>query len=117
MNKIDVHFTRFTKGDNWTEGDVGPYHFHAKLFDQGSTYGINFGRVSKLSVYTDDASKTGNYGFDHMIVNYDRGWDIKVPRTKGVRAHFNALMKFLESAPPLFEDELVWVASKVIENV
>jgi len=117
VNKIDVHFTRFTKGDNWTEGRVGPYHFHAKLFDEGSTYGINNGRVSKLSIYTQEAIDTGHLGFEFMIIHYERGWDIKVPRTKGVRAHFNALMKFLESAPPLFEDELVWVARRVIENV
>ena len=116
MTKINLYFTEFDRGKNWVKGAVGEYYFIAKLFDEGSTYGIKGGRVSKLSVYDNRAGITGNFGFLYMIINYDRGWDIRVPRTKGMRAHFNALMKFLEAAPPLFEDELAWTAERVLNE-
>lgn len=41
--------------------------WHAKVFDEGSVFGIKSGRISKLS------ARIGNA----WILNYDRGWDIK----------------------------------------
>jgi len=42
-------------------------HYYVKNFSEGSEYGINGGRISKLSIKID-----GKY-----VANYDRGWDIK----------------------------------------
>lgn len=39
----------------------------AKVFDEGSIFGIKNGRISKLSARINDK----------WIFNYDRGWDIK----------------------------------------
>ena len=41
--------------------------FWAKVYDEGSEYGINGGRISKLEIEID--RKT--------VVNYDREWDIE----------------------------------------
>lgn len=64
-----------TKADpassNWVEGHITrspKYTFEAKVFDVGSEYGIDRGRVSKLNVYHKGT----------MIIEYDRGsWDRK----------------------------------------
>lgn len=42
-------------------------HFWVKAYDKGSEYGINEGRISKLTIKIDG----------EMVVNYDRGWDIE----------------------------------------
>ena len=39
----------------------------AKVYDEGSEYGINEGRISKLEVRQDNK----------LLLNYDRGWDIE----------------------------------------
>lgn len=69
---------------------AGEYTFSAKLFDRGSMYGINDGRVSKLWI---GKGKT-------TAAHYDRGWDIKPG--KEYKEVFDAVMKFLESAPKRF---------------
>lgn len=59
----------------WKEGTIGipkEYgggiaHFWAKVFEEGSVYGINGGRISKLTIKIDGQT----------VVNYDRGWDIE----------------------------------------
>ena len=55
----------------WHEGALKVYgtnyRYWAKVYDEGSEYGIDGGRVSKLMI------KEG----DKIVVNYDRGWDIK----------------------------------------
>ena len=60
----------------WKEGTIGiPVkggktkiaHYWAKVYDEGSEYGINEGRISKLLITI--GGKT--------VANYDRGWDIK----------------------------------------
>ena len=49
----------------------------AKVYDEPSVYGINEGRVSKLSIgKTDTRDPTRNF-FDQMDYNYDRGLDFK----------------------------------------
>ena len=56
---------------NWKEAIVEykkkNYRVTYKQFDEGSDFGINGGRISKLSI--NDGNKT--------IVNYDREWDIE----------------------------------------
>jgi NDP-sugar pyrophosphorylase family protein len=103
MVNMIVKFTEFTNGTNWVSGIVngGEYHFSAKLFDEGSDYGIMQngyeGRVSKLFIATGDSYM--NLGFEGCICNYDRGWDI-LPRDIHV---FEAIMDKLESSPKRFE--------------
>lgn len=60
----------------WHEGTIGiPQkdgsskiaHYWVKAFEEGSEWGINGGKISKLSIKLDGK----------CVVNYDRGWDIK----------------------------------------
>ena len=60
----------------WKEGTIGiPVkggktkiaHYWAKVYDEGSEYGINEGRISKLRITIDGET----------VVNYDRGWDVQ----------------------------------------
>jgi hypothetical protein len=58
---------------NWITGTADfdgerQLEFHAKVFDEGGEYGINGGRISKLTI------KLGKT----YLANYDRGWDIEV---------------------------------------
>lgn len=52
--------------NNWVDFEYGQYAGQAKIFDEGSSYGIAGGRISKLTVHT----KTGD-----CVFNYDRGYD------------------------------------------
>ena len=62
----------------WHEGTIGiPLsakgqetkiaHYWVKAYDEGSEYGINGGRISKLRITIDGQT----------VVCYDRGWDIE----------------------------------------
>ncbi len=56
----------------WVEGreemGVGlDIHFYAKVFEEGSEYGIDGGKISKLEI------RLGN----EILCNYDRGWDVE----------------------------------------
>ena len=51
----------------WYKGYVDGYHYQAKVYDEGSIYGINEGRISKLWMSRDGRT----------VVSYDRGWDIR----------------------------------------
>ena len=51
----------------WTNGTINGFDYAVKHFQEGSRFGINNGRISKLCIGKD--GKT--YG------NYDRGWDIR----------------------------------------
>ena len=55
----------------WKEGSLKVYnsvfHYWLKVYDEGSQYGIDGGKVSKLML------KRGG----KTVANYDRGWDIK----------------------------------------
>ena len=53
------------------------FRYWVKQFDEGSEFGINGGRVSKLTIKNENTGKE--------VVNYDRGWDIK-PKTKTEQA-------------------------------
>lgn len=63
-----------TKG--WHQGTIGiPQkdgsskiaHYWVKAFEEGSEWGINGGKISKLSIKIDG----------EWVANYDRGWDVK----------------------------------------
>ena len=55
----------------WKEGSIliggKGYRYWVKQFDEGSQYGIDGGRISKLMI-----KRSGE-----TVCNYDRGWDIK----------------------------------------
>ena len=54
----------------WKEGSIrvgsSIFHYWMKQFDEGSQYGIEGGRISKLTLKRDGK----------IVVNYDRGWDL-----------------------------------------
>lgn len=51
----------------WIKGQINDYEYEAKVFEEGSKYGINEGNISKLCIKKDN----------EYIANYDRGWDIE----------------------------------------
>lgn len=55
----------------WKEGSIkvgiSIFHYWMKQYDEGSEWGIEGGRISKLML-----KRNGE-----IVCNYDRGWDIK----------------------------------------
>lgn len=55
----------------WKEGSIrvngSIYHYWIKQWDECSKFGIEGGRISKLTIRRNGVE----------VVNYDRGWDIK----------------------------------------
>lgn len=97
---MKAEFTSFSKDSNWVDGVVGEYKFQAKLFDEGSEYGINGGRVSKLSIRKKRTMQEKSDFLSDCIVNYDRGWDIE-PKEEYTEC-YNAVMELLENSPKRF---------------
>lgn len=93
---VSVEITADTRRiDAWVQGTVKDgkfkYEFCAKVFDEESEYGIDGGRISKLSV---------RYG-TLPIISYDRGWDAE-PEEYYLPV-YKALKEELESLPKAFE--------------
>ena len=74
----------------WKEGTIGINafsenkvicHFWAKVFDEGSEFGIEGGRISKLMIKVDGK----------ITLNYDRGWDVE-PEDEATQMAFAILM-------------------------
>lgn len=55
----------------WKEGSLkihdSIFHYWMKVYEEGSEFGIEGGKISKLMLKRDGA----------IVCNYDRGWDIK----------------------------------------
>lgn len=55
----------------WKEGSIkvgsSIFHYWMKQYDTGSEWGIEGGRISKLTLKRDG----------EIVCNYDRGWDVK----------------------------------------
>jgi hypothetical protein len=100
---VDAKFTKFDNSSNWVEGTVDKYKFQSKLFDEGSTYGIDGGRVSKLAIWDERVRMKELNFFKACIVNYDRGWDIEPFEDQ--KCYFNAAMNLLENSSKRFENE------------
>jgi len=98
---LNTVFTKFEDNTNWCDGNVGDLNFQAKLFDVGSTFGINDGRVSKLAIWDEKIRRKEQNFFAGCVVNYDRGWDIE--QTDEIKPYFDAVMELLENAPKRFE--------------
>lgn len=64
-----------TVGEHWSEGIVAhpatgvKYKYWIKHYDKGSEFGIDGGRISKLTI-----RRTGETG---DLCSYDRGWDVE----------------------------------------
>jgi len=71
-------------GTIWTENKAG-YDYWVKHFEEGSRFGINEGRISKLTIR--------KYGESETLVNYDRDWDIEVPDHDDLKAVYALLLK------------------------
>lgn len=94
-------FTDFPMDSNWVSGIIEgtEFKFESKLFDEGSRFGIDGGRVSKLSIRNKNVEGLGF--FDGYIVNYDRGWDIEPKDEQHIKI-FNEVMNLLENSPIRF---------------
>lgn len=58
----------------WANSEIRGYNFEVKYYDEGSQWGIDEGRISKLRITKDDAE----------VASYDRGWDV-LPATDEVQ--------------------------------
>ena len=77
---------RWSEGTIWTEDGKTGYDYWVKHYEEGSEYGIeNDGRISKLCIR--------KHGENKDLVNYDRGWDVTVPRDKEVQRVYDILLE------------------------
>lgn len=51
----------------WKSGTINGYEYFVKHYEEGSIYGINEGKISKLEIRKDGRT----------LASYDRGWDIE----------------------------------------
>ena len=69
----------------WKEGSIkageSEFHFWMKYYDEGSVWGIDQGRISKLMLKRDRK----------ITANYDRGWDVD-PVDEDTRTAVNSLL-------------------------
>lgn len=72
----------------WKDGRLqlagGLFHFWIKRFDEGSGFGIDGGKISKLTIKNERTGKE--------VANYDRGWDIE-PKTKSAKAALDWVLR------------------------
>ena len=74
----------------WSEGTIGIpaneerviCHYWCKHFEEGSEFGIDGGRISKLTIKVDGK----------VTCNYDRGWDVE-PEDEVTKRAFEILME------------------------
>jgi hypothetical protein len=73
----------------WSEGSIASpttgakYKYWVKHFENGSEFGIDGGRISKLTIR--------KVGESRDIVNYDRGWDAS-PTTDEVKVVYDIIL-------------------------
>lgn len=70
--------------NNYVSGKIGDLHFWAKVYTEGSKFGIDDGNVSKLTVWPEYGS---------IIINYDRGWKIR-PQDAGEKKIVTTILNF-----------------------
>lgn len=88
----------------WITAIIEGRWVQAKVYDEPSCYGINDGRVSKLSIGKTDTRDPAYNFFDQMDYHYDRGLDFK-RRTLPI-ATFRKIVAQLEALPKLgLQDE------------
>ena len=95
MKKINgFSITAKQTKEGWIDGTIDGMRFQARVYDEGSQYGIDEGRISKLAVWFDDITT----GKRVWVLNYDRGWDIR-PKKAADKKMLAALLEYLESLP------------------
>lgn len=77
----------------WAHGAVyvgnREYHYETKHFEEGSQFGIDNGRVSKLRIVRVFPNRNG-----HEVCAYDRGGDVRPRKTNAAdMAAYNAVLK------------------------
>lgn len=85
-------------GSNWIEGTINEYHFQAKVYNEGSKFGIKNGRVSKLEVWDENCRVTGQGA--GTIISYDRGWYIR-PSSPESKEILQALLEYFVNFPTI----------------
>lgn len=83
---------QITSRDLWVTGTIEGYNWEAKVYDEPSKFGIDGGRVSKLTIWNENIRKKRNLS-RASIASYDRGWDIN-PKNQRI---YLALIDFLEN--------------------
>ena len=68
----------------WSNGEINGYQFEVKHYETGSQYGINDGRVSKLTIYKDS----------RWVYNYDRGLDFDKLDEEGKKVYAQILEQY-----------------------
>ena len=72
----------------WKEGSLkihdSIFHYWMKVYEEGSQFGIDGGRISKLTIRKLDESRD--------LVNYDRDWDVE-PTTDEVREVYAIILE------------------------
>jgi len=53
----------------WTEGTINGYKYWVKYYENGSEFGIDEGRISKMTIR--------KAGTTRDLCNFDRGWDVE----------------------------------------
>jgi len=82
--------------NGWIDGIINGFRFQAKIYDEDSKFGIENGRVSKLTVWDEQKRKSGSGSGD--ILSYDRGWD-KKPSSSENKDILWALMSYFVVFP------------------
>lgn len=73
--------------DNWHIGAYNGFRWGAKIYDEGSRFGIDDGRVSKLFIYDAD---------NNEVVSYERGWGRKPDKSdKALMTLYKAIVNEL----------------------
>lgn len=85
----------------WITAIIEGRWVQAKVYDEPSTYGINDGRVSKLSVGKTDMRNPNKNFFEQMCYNYDRGLDFD----KAPTGLIDKIVAQLETLPRLFPEQ------------
>lgn len=66
----------------WSQATENGYEYWAKHYENGSEFGIDGGRISKLQISRDGQT----------VASYERGWDIE-PKTAEDKAFLAKLVK------------------------
>jgi len=69
----------------WSEGTINGYKYWIKHYENGSEFGIDGGRVSKLQIR--------KAGTTRDLCNYDRGWDVE-PANEVMEVYQQLLEKY-----------------------
>lgn len=94
MKILDPH-----DSTGWITAIIADRWVQAKVYDEPSDYGVNNGRVSKLSIGKTSERRPGPF-FEQMIYHYDRGLDFNDGLTAD---QLNEILAELEALPKYFK--------------